>query len=128
MTRVLVDTSVWIDHLRDADPQLVALLESGRVTVHPMVIGELALGNLRDRATILELISQLPASPTASDVEVLQLIETRQLHGTGLSLVDTHLLASALIGADVRIWTRDRRLADAASAAAVGWPGSSRSG
>lgn len=121
MTRILVDTSVWIDHLHRADLRLAALLESGLVVVHPMVIGELALGNIRDRATVLALLSNLPMSPSAADGEVLALIEARSLHGKGLSLVDTHLLASALIGSDVRVWTRDRRLADAAAAASVDW-------
>lgn len=123
MTRVLVDTSVWIDHLHRGDPSLVGLLDAGLVCMHPMIIGELALGALRDRARILSLLADMPKAPMATDTEVLTLIETRRLHGTGLSLVDAHLLAAVIIGADLRMWTRDRRLAAAAASAAVGWTG-----
>lgn len=121
MTRILVDTSVWIDHLHRGERQLQELLEAGLVVAHPMVIGELALGSIRDRTTVLGLLADLPASPVATDAEVLALIEARGLMGTGLSLVDTHLLASALVAGDVRIWTRDRRLANAATAASAAW-------
>lgn len=119
--RVLVDTSVWIDHLHRGDEHLSSLLEVDLVVSHPMIIGELALGTLRDRAKILELLAQLPSAPRVADEEVLALIEARSLHGRGISLVDTHLLASALIASDVRIWTRDRRLADASADASVQW-------
>lgn len=121
MTRVLVDTSVWIDHLHLRDEQLAGLLDVGLVVTHPMVIGELALGTLRDRSTVLRLLAQLSPVQTAFAEDVLALVEARRLHGQGLSLVDAHLLASALITGDVRIWTRDRRLATVAHDAAVGW-------
>ena len=121
MSLALVDTSVWIDHLRHGDAALVKLLEENLVVVHPMVIGELALGNLRARRELLEDLADLPSAPVATHEEVLLLIEHRRLHGTGLDLVDAHLLASALIAADVRLWTRDRRLAEAAATASVGW-------
>lgn len=122
MTRILVDTSIWIDHLHRSDDKLAALLDVGLVVTHPMVIGELALGSLRERGIVLGLLSQLPTVDEASSDEVLSLVERRALYGRGLSLVDAHLLASTLISADVRVWTRDRRLADAADDASIGWP------
>jgi predicted nucleic acid-binding protein len=111
---ILVDTSVWIDHLRAGDPDLVARLEEAVVCSHPMVIGELALGSLRDRKTVLDLLRNLPVSTLASHAEVLHLIESHALFGLGLALVDVHLLASSLISSDVQLWTRDRRLLAAA--------------
>lgn len=127
MTLVLVDTSVWIDHLHDSRSELVPVLEAGIVLGHPMVIGELALGTIRDRSTFLAHLAQLPAAHTATDAEILTLIEARRLHGSGLSLVDVHLLASALITTDARLWTRDRRLAEVADAAGVAFrPGAQR--
>lgn len=121
MSLVLVDTSVWIDHLHRSDEALVSLLESNLVVGHPLVIGELALGSIRERATVLGLLDSLPQGPTASNDEVLALIEKRKLSGKGLSIVDVHLLASALIAGDVRLFTRDRRLAAAADEAGVRW-------
>ena len=121
MTRLLVDTSVWIDHLHRHDEQLSTVLDLGLVVIHPMVIGELALGSLRDRESVLELLTQLPMVQVADFEEVLTLVEARVLYGIGLSLVDAHLLASTLISADVRVWTKDRRLAEAADRAGVGW-------
>lgn len=119
MTRILVDTSIWIDHLHRAEPSLQGFLGESRVIAHPMIIGELALGSIRNRSEVLSLLSGLPAAPVATPSEVLRLVEDRHLHGTGISLVDAHLLASALIGGDVRLWTRDRRLSAAASDAGV---------
>jgi predicted nucleic acid-binding protein len=111
---VLVDTSVWIDHLRDANARLGDLLLDGQVVVHPFVIGEIALGALKRRADILELLDQMPGVPVASDREVRALIERRGLMGQGIGLVDAHLLASAML-ADVSLWTFDRRLGDVAA-------------
>ena len=112
---ILVDTSVWIDHLRSGDPGLAAVLEGGRVLMHPFVLGELALGNLKNRGEVLALLGRLPASPTATDSEVLGLIERRALMGRGIGYVDVHLLASAALADLGRLWTRDRRLAEAAT-------------
>lgn len=111
---ILVDTSVWIDHLRTSDHSLVALLDEVSVCVHPMIIGELALGSLRNRAVVLGLLAELPAVPVATDPEVLELVGARSLYGTGLSYVDAHLLAAVLLADDTRLWTRDRRLREAA--------------
>ena len=107
---ILVDTSVWIDHLKTGDDNLARLLEAGRVLMHPFVLGELALGSLRNRQAILELLGQLPRAEMATDQEVLSLIEAETLHGTGIGLIDAHLLASAKLTAGSSLWTRDKRL------------------
>jgi predicted nucleic acid-binding protein len=107
---ILVDTSVWIDHFRRADADLAALLEEGRVLIHPFVIGEIALGNLRRRGPILSLLHDLPRAARADDAEVLGFIERHGLHGIGVGLVDANLLASVSLAAPARIWTRDKRL------------------
>lgn len=106
---MLVDTSVWVRHLREGDAHFVAALERAEVWTHPWVIGELACGRLSDRATVLELLRALPTTPVASVDEVLALIERRALMGRGIGWVDVQLLASALL-AGVPIWTLDRRL------------------
>ena len=111
---ILVDTSVWIDHLRAMDAALAAALEAGAVVIHPFVVGELACGNLTNRVVVLGLLQDLPQAPVASDGEVLAFIEARALMGRGLGYIDVHLLASAALGADTQLWTRDRRLAEAA--------------
>jgi len=111
MTRpVLVDTSVWVDHLRRGEALLQELLTSGQVATHPFVIGELACGNLAHRAEIMRLLAELPTVSVASHEEVLHLIEQRRLHGKGLGWLDAHLLASAMVS-QTPLWTRDRRLA-----------------
>ena len=110
---VLVDTSVWVDHLRHGEALLQDLLTSGQVTTHPFIIGELACGNLAHRGEILRLLSELPTVNVASHEEVLHLIEQHKLHGKGLGWLDAHLLASALLS-KTPLWTRDRRLAIAA--------------
>jgi len=116
---MLVDTSVWVDHLARGNPSLVDLLEAGEVETHPFVIGELALGHLRWREKILGLLKALPAMPEAEHAEVMGLIEDRGLAGSGLGWVDAHLLASALLGG-TRVWTLDRPLASAAASLGIG--------
>jgi predicted nucleic acid-binding protein len=106
---ILVDTSVWVDHLRNGDSQLKTLLEAGRVVVHPFVIGELALGHLRQRDVIIQFLQDLPQAVPASGDEALAFIKRHALSGLGIGYVDVHLLASArLTGA--RLWTHDKRL------------------
>lgn len=113
---ILVDTSVWIDHLRQGDQGLVEALETGQVLVHPFVVGELACGNLANRVEVLNLLQALPPAQVASHEEVLAFIERRRLMGRGIGYVDVHLLASvALDGAATLLWTRDRRLAAVAA-------------
>lgn len=107
---ILVDTSVWISHFRRTDSRLVELLEAGDVLTHPMVIGELACGNLPKRDEVLSLLQQLPSAPAATDDEALTLIEHHRLMGRGVGYVDVHLLAAALLGDGVRLWTEDARL------------------
>ncbi len=107
---VLVDTSVWIDHLRGRPAALAAKLERGEVLTHPFVCGELACGRLAMRDEVLTLLSRLPAAPTASHDEAMRLVDDRQIMGRGIGWVDVHLLAGALL-AGARLWTRDRALA-----------------
>jgi predicted nucleic acid-binding protein len=111
---ILIDTSVWIDHLHATEHRLVELLDRGQVAQHPMVIGELALGTIRDRERMLGLLADLPGMPVASHIEVMVFIGANELHGQGLSLVDAHLLASVMLSPGSRLWTRDKRLSAAA--------------
>ena len=106
---VLVDTSVWVDHLRKGDSHLVQLLEKGRVLCHPFVIGELACGNLKNREEILDALKQLASAPIIEFDEYMQFIDQNRLHGLGIGFVDIHLLASALL-AGATLWTDDKRL------------------
>ena len=112
---ILVDTSVWVDHLRSGNEELAKRLRADEVACHPFVIGELACGNLRNRSELLALLSALPAVPKADDQEALAFIEQHGLMGRGLGLIDIHLLASCML-AGVRLWTRDASLTRAASA------------
>lgn len=113
---ILVDTSVWVDHLRRANLELVDLLERGQVLVHPFVVGEIACGSLSDRELTLELLQQLPMAAVAEADEALGFIELRRLHGQGIGYVDVHLLASTALNAGSALWTRDKRLNEAAEA------------
>ena len=107
---ILVDTSVWVDHLRSGLPLLANLLQEGDVLIHPWVIGEIACGNLRNRNQVLNLLQGLPTAVVASDSEVLLLIERSNLMGRGIGYVDAHLLAAAKLSHS-GLWTQDRRLA-----------------
>lgn len=111
---ILVDTSVWVNHLRTGDAMLVGLLNSARALIHPMVIGEIALGNLRDRANVLGDLSNLPRTQVATDDEVAALIERDGLHGLGIGYVDAHLLAAVRLTPGAALLTYDRRLDDIA--------------
>lgn len=114
MSGVLVDSSVWIDHLRRTEPRLVGLLEGNRVLGHPGVRGEISLGSLADRQTVLGLLARLPAAEVAADDEVAAMIETRQLSSRGLGYIDAHLLAATLLTPAAVLWARDKRLIKAA--------------
>ena len=107
---MLVDTSVWVDHLRRRDATLVGLLEQAQVWTHAFVVGELACGNLAQRDKLLSALAALPHAPVASHDEVLAFLETHRLMGRGLGWVDVHLLASAKL-ARLPFWTLDKRLA-----------------
>ena len=106
---MLVDTSVWIDHLRQGDGGLTDALQAGQVWMHSFVLGELACGSLRARGEVLNLLQGLPPMPLSTDKEVLFFIEQHELMGRGIGYVDVHLLASARLGG-ARLWTRDQRL------------------
>ena len=116
---ILVDTSIWIDHLQRSEAALSVLLNEAQVCTHPMIIGELALGSLGDRKTILGLLSDLPGTPLATHAEVLTFVKLNALYGIGLSLVDAHLLAALRLSPADRLWTRDRRLRLAAESLGV---------
>jgi predicted nucleic acid-binding protein len=110
---ILVDTSVWVDHLRNGNSRLVSLLEEAEVLTHPFVLGELALGRLAQRSEILEFLENLPGAKVALHEEVLSMIEDRSLAGPGIGWVDAHLLASALLS-HASLWSLDRKLTSAA--------------
>jgi len=106
---VLVDTSVWVSHLREGDVELERLLNDGDVVCHPFIVAELACGNLKNRSEILSLFQALPMAVEAEHGEVMQFIENYRLMGKGLGYIDVHLLASALM-TEVPIWTLDKKL------------------
>ena len=112
---ILVDTSVWIDHLRSGDAMLAGLLDDGQVLSHPFIIGELALGNLRQRESVLADLLNLPQASSASDTEVMHLIQRERLFGIGIGYVDAHLLAATRLTQGASLWTRDQRLSATAA-------------
>jgi predicted nucleic acid-binding protein len=122
---ILVDTSVWVDHLRAGDRVLAGLLDTGRVLAHPFVTGELALGHLRQRELVLGMLQSLPQASVATDQEVLHFIDEHGLFGHGIGYVDAHLLAAVRLTARASLWTRDKRLLEAAdrTGLATGLPG-----
>jgi len=113
---ILVDTSIWIDHLRQTDQHLSFLLNNGHVLTHPAVIGELACGNIKNRKRFLNLISRLPHAKQATDDEVLFFIENNQLMGKGMGYIDAHLLASTALTQSARLFSKDKRLTKSAKA------------
>jgi len=110
---VLVDTSVWVSHLREMRTDLAGLLNDGEVACHPFIVGELACGNLKNRRIILSLLEALPIVSAAEHDEVLAFIENHGLMGKGLGYIDVHLLASAALSR-LPIWTLDKKLAEVA--------------
>ncbi|MHA6719065.1 type II toxin-antitoxin system VapC family toxin [Sphingomonas sp. RS6] len=119
---ILADSSIWIDHLRSQDAALADLLYRGQVLAHAFVIGELALGSLRQREEIIGALQDLPKAIVADDAEVLALIAHQSLHGRGIGYVDAHLLASVRLTPDALLWTRDRRLKDTADHLGIAIP------
>lgn len=112
---ILVDTSIWVDHLRAGDPALAQLLEHSAVLGHPWVTGEIALGHLSRRQEILQLLNSLPQAEVATAAEVATLIERHRLYGLGIGYVDAQLLAATRLTPGARLWTRDKRLATVAA-------------
>jgi predicted nucleic acid-binding protein len=119
---ILADTSVWVEHLRRRHAGLATLLDQGLVVVHPFVVGEIALGLLKNRTEVLGLLAELPAAPVVRHEDALAVVERRGLAGAGIGWVDAHLLASALVGG-VHLWTLDGRLGAVARKAGAAWEG-----
>ena len=111
---ILVDTSVWIDHLRSPEPKLQTLLENDEVITHPLVRLELALGSIADRKKMLNDLSLLVQATVVGTDELFALVELRRLYRRGIGITDLHLIASALLDRSILIWTRDRRLGEIA--------------
>jgi hypothetical protein len=109
---VLVDTSVWVRHFREGDPNLERLLDAGEVLCHPFIVGELACSNLKNRQEILSLFQFLPLATQAKHEEILHFIEQNRLLGKGLGYIDAHLSASAVL-TGVPLWTYDQRINEA---------------
>jgi predicted nucleic acid-binding protein len=118
---VLVDTSVWIDHLRRGSVGLDVPLSEGQVLCHPFIIGELACGNLKNRSDILSLLQTLPEIRSAEHEEVMLFIEKHRLMGKGLGYIDVHLLTSSLLS-HAPLWTLDKRIGNAAEALGIRFP------
>jgi predicted nucleic acid-binding protein len=110
----LVDTSIWVDHFRSEDARLARLLDDRQITTHPFVVGELAVGHLRNREEILLMLSFLPVAAVASHEEVLEFISNFSLAGQGLGYIDVHLLAAASLTPGTSFWSKDKRLVAAA--------------
>jgi predicted nucleic acid-binding protein len=121
MKMVLVDTSVWVRHLREGDPDLERLLHDGEVMCHPFIIGELACGHLKRRSEVLSLLRLLPMANQAEHEEVLQFIERNDLMGKGLGYIDVHLSASAAL-TGVPMWTYDKKLGEANIGLGISYP------
>jgi predicted nucleic acid-binding protein len=118
---ILVDTPVWVDHLHSGNPVLAELLEQNRVVNHPMVLGELACGNLQNRQQLLQLWQNLDSLQAVSHDEALYFIEQNGLMGKGIGYVDVHLLASVALVAGAKLWIRDKRLTRIAVELGYAW-------
>lgn len=119
---ILVDSSVWVRHLRTGDGELGRLLQRREVLMHPFVLGELALGDLQPRRPVLAGLQDLPGAEIAAHDEVMALVEAERLYARGIGYVDAHLLASTLLTPEALLWTADRRLGEAASALGIAFP------
>lgn len=119
---ILADTSVWIDHLRASDVHLSTLLSRGDVAMHPMVLGELACGNLQDRQTLIALWRNLPQLAAVTNAEALYFLDQNRLWGRGIGYIDLHLLAAVALSAQARLWTRDKRLRKTAQQIGLAYP------
>jgi hypothetical protein len=123
---ILVDTSVWVDHIRHSVPELANLVRTGRCVMHPYVLAEIALGNLPDWSRRVIQLRALPVVRPLSTEELLALIEELRLQGSGLGFVDGHLLGSCRSASGTRIWSRDKKLASIASSLGLAWSESDR--
>ena len=127
LPRILVDTNVWIDHFRRADSELVFLLEEREVLIHPLIVGELACGNLQHRAMLMEFLADLPECNLVDVPETVSLVNRRKLFGLGIGIVDAVLLAATMVTPNTLLWTRDRRLARIAAEAGIAFTPTSSS-
>jgi len=118
---ILVDTVIWADHLGKPDARLADLLKRQEILIHPHVIGELALGNLRQHDIIIHYLHRLPQTTVASDAEVLAMIRRLKLSGSGIGYSDAHLVASLLLTPGAVLWTRDKRLNAVAHRFGLAW-------
>jgi predicted nucleic acid-binding protein len=107
---ILADTSIWIDYLRQGEPLLSEKLSQEKVLMHGMVLGELAMGNFKNRQILLRRWSALPFIQSAADAQVLQFLETYQLMGKGIGWIDLHLVTAVALSGNTQLWTRDKRL------------------
>ena len=117
---VIVDTAVWIDHIRRPLAPLAQLLAEGEIVQHPMITGEIALGSIKPREALLRFLQLLPSTLISTDADVLVFIDEQRLFGTGIGYVDAHLLAACINGGH-KLWTRDKRLAAQADRLAVSY-------
>ncbi len=118
---IVVDTSIWVDHLTRPIPRLSELLDDGAILMHRSVMGEISLGNLPRYDFTLLVLRRIPQAPTADDDDVLRMIRDHRLYGRGIGYVDAHLLASTRLMKGALLWTRDRRLAVLAEGFGVGY-------
>lgn len=116
---ILADTSVWIDHLRWGNKEMRKHLNQGHIVIHPFIIAELALGSLQERTKTLALLDLLPQIRVAQLSEVRLMIEVRRLYSLGIGLTDAYLIASVFINPSTLLWTRDKRLRQAADALGI---------
>lgn len=116
---ILIDTSVWIDHLHKSHPQVVEALEREDVATHPFIIGELACGSIANRHEVLHLLAALPTITVATHDEVLLVIERHGLMGRGIGYIDAHLITSVMLTENARLWTADRRLHEIAASLGI---------
>lgn len=116
---ILADTTIWVDLLRSGDDEMTRRLEAEQILMHDFVRGEIAMGSLRDRSGFLSELSKLPRIPQVAHGMVMAMVESEKLYSRGLSYIDVHLLAAVRLAADVRLWTRDQRLAAAADSVGV---------
>ena len=121
---ILVDTSVWVDYMRAEDSGLQVLIEREELLCHPFVIGELAMGHIKNRHQFLADLYRFPSSPVAEEEEVLHFVNNHRLFGLGLSYIDAHLLAATKLTDEALLWTRDKRLHAAAERLNLAWTGS----
>jgi predicted nucleic acid-binding protein len=119
---ILADTSVWADHFRAGNAELMGHLERRELCMHPFVAAELALGHLPGRSAVLRELRSLPASSVATTEEVVVFIEGEALYGLGIGYVEAALLASVRLEPGARLWTRDRRLTAVAARMGIAWP------